>query len=1153
MQATSLQHQASDPTASVWVSANAGSGKTHVLVQRIIRLLLQGIPPNKILALTYTKAAAANMATRVFDTLAQWVGFDDPTLKNTLEALGVHTPTTATLIQARQLFARAVETPGGLKIQTIHAFCERLLHLFPFEANIAAQFKVLDSVQINALIKQAQTNLLTHILHDDKSPLAKALFDVAELRSEATLTDLLNEAWAVIRKMRLSVGAAETPEQLTAALAQALGISPDAQRTEVDADICTQALSSDDLKKLSALFAQGGKIENKTVPKIEQVLSLRQAGKDWLSAYLDIFCKKDGMPYQLSYLVRKATSEAYPDLIALFAQELDRLAICLHRLALIRTLTISRALFYLGFAVGADYDQAKTRTGSLDFEDLIERTLSLLRRSDARWVLFKLDQGIDHLLVDEAQDTSPAQWDILKAITDDFFSGQGSTTLKRTIFAVGDPKQSIYSFQGAAPDSFSQSAHFFERQIKALPTEQGGRFSSVKLQLSFRSSETILRAVDAIFQKDAHHHGLEHPPQAPAHEARRADLPGHVEIWPLIEAQKDEETEEWVPALKDYSTPLPSVLLAQKIAQKIAALCHPSSPERIHELNYAQEVVARPIRPGDILILVRKRSAFFDAVIRALKDHAIPVAGADRLSLLDHIAIQDLIALGQACLCTADDLALACVLKSPLFQLTDDDLLTLAPTRSASLYEALSHHSAYQTIITRLNLFRQWAHLYGPFGFYARVLDQGLGREALLGRLGLETADPLDAFLQAAQDFEYNKTPSLSLFLNNFIEAQTEIKRDMEAGRDEVRVMTVHGAKGLEAPIVFLPDTTSVPDKKLLSPFPTLATANGVIPAWSLNEKSNPPLVNQAMDDMLARQLDEYRRLLYVALTRARERLYIAGFKGAHALKDDCWYGVIRSGLGTLATPEDPDQPEHCIWRYSTQTLRSYDDQEGVTPFVAPTASPAWLRQAARQEGPARAPLTPSHASSAADHTERQRETPWQRKAQQRGTLLHRLLELLPPLAPDLRPTAAANLIKARGQFLTTEEQSTLWQDCARLLSDPACADLFAPHAQAEVRITGTVACGPNHDLIPVTGQIDRLVVLETHILLCDFKTTAYAPTSLAEIDHAHLTQMALYVALLKKLYPARPIKACLLYTASATMLDLPDGVMEQQLLELRL
>ena len=1146
--ATGLQHEASDPKASVWVSANAGSGKTHVLVQRIIRLMLHGVPPDKILALTYTKAAAANMATRVFDTLARWVGFDDAKLQTTLQDYGLPRCDDKTLEQARKLFAHAVETPGGLKIQTIHAFCERLLHLFPFEANVAAQFEVLDTVQINALIADAQNHVLRQALAQQDSPLAHALHRVARLRKENSLTDLLVKGWTVLRKAHIGRSAEETLDIFSHNIAQALGIPPDAREEDVEAQISRHALSTKQLQEAHAVLSRGAANEIKTAGRIQAALTARENGQNERQAYLSIFQKSDEGFYKKVSLISKKTATDRPDLDAMLMGEVERLQTLLDLYARVQSLLRSRALFTLCLAIGDYYNAAKARRGALDFDDLIERTLSLLQRSDARWVLFKLDQGIDHLLVDEAQDTSPIQWEILKALTDDFFSGESSRSARRTIFAVGDPKQSIYSFQGAAPESFSQSAHFFETRIKALPQDQGGVFAPVTLQLSFRSSEIILRAVDAIFSPPAHHQGLEHPAKAPAHEARRADLPGLVEIWPLIEAEKQEDTEEWVPALSADAPLPPSVLLAQKIARTIAGWLAPDSSERVHELDANQRVVARPIRAGDILVLVRKRSAFFEAMIRSLKDQSIPVAGADRLSLIDHIAVMDLIALGQAALRPEDDLALACVLKSPLFNLTDADLLTLAPKRTASLAEALAQNPSYASSQTRFALYKTWAKDYGPFGFYARVLNEALAREALISRLGLEAADAIDAFLNAAQEHEYNKTPSLHHFLHDFIEAQTEIKRDMEAGRDEVRVMTVHGAKGLEAPIVFLPETTSVPDGKLLTEFPPLKSPQGAFAVWSLNKTSNPEAVNAALDSILAHLHDEYRRIFYVALTRARERLYIAGFTshgGSDKIKETSWYAMARTGLAGLATPLDPEQPARSVWRYSDSTPsmpapEAAQERESGAPLHP---APVWLRQAARAEQEPLPPIKPSSALTAADQRPRPLDTPWQRKAQQRGTLFHRLLELLPQIEPALQAQAARRLIAARGAFLSTDEQDALGEDCLRLLHDPRYADLFGPDSQAEVSISGTIALGRENKIWPVTGQIDRLAKTEQAVLVCDYKTSLAPPKTLDEIPAQSLTQLALYQALLRSLYPDRPVKAFVLYTSSATLFELPDHV----------
>jgi ATP-dependent helicase/nuclease subunit A len=696
---TALQRKASDPVASVWVSANAGSGKTHVLAQRVLRLLLDGVPPAKILCLTFTKAAAANMAERVFKALSTWTALDDVGLAKALADIGAPKIDAGTLIFARRLFARTVETPGGLKIHTIHGFCERLLHLFPFEANVPGRFEVLDDLGEAELLVLARREALMQA-ERDRGALGAALKMLATETSEDDFSGLLKEAVKYRELLRHY-----DSERAARDLASALDVSDGASVATIETEMIEGGIGPARWAMFAEFLNSGSKSDIKLAHWLREASRAYVGGNRsvCLAAYFEIFFTDHGAGKIRDKLATDKLVEARPDLIDELRFEQARLA----RLRALRKaaacLEKSVALTTLVAAIFARYEAAKVQRGKLDFDDLIDRTLALFERSDARWVLYKLDSGIDHILVDEAQDTSPAQWRILEHLASEFFAGAGSRSQTRTFFAVGDEKQSIFSFHGAAPDMF----HAMRRSLakKFIDAEQ--TFEHVSLKTSFRSVPAVLEAVDRVFDDKAHQRGLVSADDRwMGHEALKQSLPGLIEIWEPVKGDERPETEDWKLPLDLLDESDPANVLATRIAKKIATLIAPGSGERVYDTKLER---FRPITAGDVLILVRTRNALFDAMIRALKQARVPVAGADRLDLLAHIAVMDLIAAGHAALLPQDDLTLAAVLKSPLIGFDDDDLLRLAPNRKSSLFAALGHSgepkdkAAYGTIV-RLRL-----------------------------------------------------------------------------------------------------------------------------------------------------------------------------------------------------------------------------------------------------------------------------------------------------------------------------------------------------------------------------------------------------------------------------------------------------------------
>jgi ATP-dependent helicase/nuclease subunit A len=1129
------QRRAADPRASAWVSANAGSGKTKVLSDRVLRLLLAGTPPGKILCLTFTKAAAANMAIRVFERLGRWVTLEEEALVAELVALEGCRPDPDTLRLARRLFARAVETPGGLKIDTIHAFCERILHMVPFEANVPARFAVLDDTK-SAELLEAVTGLVLNRAVQDSGCLGRAREIVSAHAAgegfDTLIRQTVREGWLfaeadgpakALRRLRkrLHVPADVTPDSVVRTMLEE-GVQPSEWPTMADALQTSPAVT--DQKQAALLRAAFAAVDV----------------RERLALYREIFFTGQGEPR--ASIVTKKIDAALKERLT---EEQARLLALDDTLKGAQTFERTEALFTLAAEIRRGLDAEKARLGALDFDDLIDKTLELLSRGEAAWVLYKLDRGVDHILVDEAQDTNPEQWEILRHLAEDFTAGAGAAGGRtRTIFAVGDPKQSIYGFQGAEPRRFEESRKHWREAVTAADLP----FEDVPLIVSFRSAKAVLSAVDATFAVPDHYRGLSFDDTATGtvHETVRAQALGLVELWPVERPAEAEEPDAWVLPVDAPERQSPPVVLAKRIARAIRTWTETG------------DEWGRRWRPGDILILAKKRSIAFFAVIRALKDAGVPVAGADRLDIGEHIAVQDLLAAGRAALLPEDDLTLASVLKSPLVGLAEADLLALAAGRGEeSLVAALRRHAtagngAAQAACAALDAWRALARAHGPFGFYATLLGPLGGRRRLVARLGSEAGDAIDAFLGVAQGAEQPEAPSLTAFLARFGAASHEVKRDLDATGDEVRVMTVHGAKGLEAPVVILVDGCQIfgPGSPLL-PVVTDPASLEMIPVWSPGKAYDSALMAESRERHKERQLEEHNRLLYVAMTRAKDRLVIAPYMtSAKETPVQAWCEMIRRGLvqkaGGLVRHTAP-YGEIEVWREGEAGPIKLDPPTDPLPAHA---APAWLHRPVEPEPEPVPPIRPFGALGAADRIHRPGDGPFVREARLTGTLVHALLERLPGLPLERWAATGRAIVAARGPRLDAARQEGIMRQALGVLTHEALSPLFGPVSRAEVPLSGTIRTLAGET--PVSGQMDRLAVLEREVLIADFKTTSRAPDPEAPAPAAYVGQLALYRALVAEIYPRHRVRAFLIWTAGPAIRELAEEELSQALALIR-
>ncbi len=1114
--ATQRQVDAANPRNSTWLSANAGSGKTRVLTDRVARLLLEQVDPQNILCLTYTKAAAAEMQNRLFRRLGDWAMMPDERLRRDLETLGFERAITAEeLARARTLFAQAIETPGGLKIQTIHAFCASVLRRFPLESGVSPQFKEMEDRQAEILRQDVLDDLLD-------GPEAVAVHQLLSCFSGADLSNIVGEC---VSKRGLFDSDLSTDD-----IRSVVGLSTDASAGKLYESILSRDRRSL-LEDLIAVLKTGSKTELKAAEALSEV-AFAPAGNLTNLSKLEtvlLFGSTAKSPFgpKIDSFPTKATREAHPGLIADLNAMMEDVAEARETRLALQAYDRATALMAFGKAFVPAYEIRKSALGLLDFDDLIKKTKALLTdRRVAQWVLFRLDGGIDHVLVDEAQDTSPDQWAVIKQLTQEFTAGEGADPSRaRTIFVVGDKKQSIYSFQGADPDAFDEMRHHFEVGLAAV----GDRLHPGSLLHSFRSSQAILRVVDQTFQRDRAK-GLEPNVQ---HVSFKANMPGRVDLWPVIEADDHKLDVDWTAPVDTISPEHHFVQLANQIAADIKRMIATETlPVEIDDSGAYQR---RRVTEGDILILVQRRSELFTEIIRACKAAGLEVAGADRLRVGAELAVKDLTALLSFLALPEDDLSLAATLKSPLFGWSEQDLFTLAHHRPEKgyLWAALRDHDGHVKTKAILDDLRQAADFLRPYDLIARILIRHDGRKRLIARLGDEVEDGIDALLTQALAYESTGVPSLTGFLAWMAADDLEIKRQMDSQGDKIRVMTVHGAKGLEAPIVILPETAKRPNLVRQD-----ILAIGDVPVWKPKADATPSQIGAALDAIRSKQNEERMRLLYVAMTRAEKWLIVAA-AGDVGEGDDSWYTIVADGLrhaGDVAVSigdRTIRRVEHGEWHDGeivTQLDVSADDLPPIALNPVPIVLPSKPLSPSDLGGPKALPGEEGEANKDV--------------ALARGTALHRLLEHLPSVAIADRPKFAERLL---ANFPSEDSFADVIPQVLNLLSAPHLSHLFVPEALTEVDITANL---PVLSHQRIHGAIDRLLVDDATVLAVDYKSNRSVPMTADSVPIGLLRQMGAYRAALVQIFPDHTISTAILWTETATLMPLPTDLTTAALAE---
>lgn len=1164
LEATTLQDKASNPTNNVWVGASAGTGKTKVLTDRVLRLLLprdgyaDGIHPDKILCITFTKAGAAEMVARVTKILSQWAVCDRHDLETELETLLGHPASLNQIDRARQLFASVIDLPGGLKITTIHAFCQSVLGRFPLEAGLSPQFELIEESESRALIQQARNNLITDIRDNhNRTELHNAFENLSTWKNGEQINKLIQSA---INQQARLVGLRHrhgSVDGIYRTLCAFLNISPDLTREGILRLFFTDPhYPSGAISTLADALAHGATKNQEKAAYLSYFISLplEEKIKNY-ETYRDQFLTQKGGYFADSHVTNGA--KAYnPDAPHIFTNEATRLFNCHDRLQSVALAQSTLAYLTVAYDMIDRYTALKTRRNVLDYNDLILRTRDLLYghtpsgRMMTDWVLYKIDGGIDHILVDEAQDTNPAQWDIILKIIEEFFDGESARNdadTHRSVFIVGDEKQSIFRFQGAQPDIFDEVKNTIEQRI----THGNQPWEQVPMGTSFRSVPAILDIVDAIFQNENNRRSVvQDPATTVQHTAYRQGQSGRVELWPPYKSPPPRTRSPWelpVTIKQPYNA---RAALASRIALQI------------NEWITNRDILpakGRAIQPGDIMILVKSRNNFVDYVIRALKSFGIPVSGIDRMVITNQIVVQDILAVLSFAMLPSDDLTLATILKSPFIGLDDSDIEPIAHHRSGSLWAAVKE-SAPRHIVDYLSGLIADIPSLDIFGAINRLLvtptpDSGkTGWQAIIGRLGHDAVDPVEELLSMARIFD-TKNPETGVqgFLHHMQSDKRELKREMESGGDMVRIMTVHASKGLQSPIVILPDAAAMPKSGGNSDDGFLWSDTG-LPLWIRNADDGNESYNKIKADLRAKDMDEYQRLLYVALTRAEDRLIVCATQKNKELPDNCWYATIKNSMSGMGSPYitraswtfDSDymtDTDPVMVVYETPQSAQPPEVDESKPFDKTARSlPQWALQ------PAPVPQYPSKTlmPSRMEDDDVPVRSPLVANNDayrfRRGLLTHALLQYLPDVKTENRAAAADTYLQRQAPDIPAPVRQSIRNESLAILTNPDFSMFFGENSMAEVPVTGTVIHEKTGKKDIISGQIDRMLVTDKDIWIIDYKSNRPPPRDIADVPAQYKNQLAAYKQLMGQIYPKHIIHCALLWTDGPFMMKI-DGM----------
>jgi ATP-dependent helicase/nuclease subunit A len=1115
------QEKAASPQDDIWLTASAGTGKTQVLTARVMRLLLSGAPPESILCLTFTKAAAAEMAERLHKKLAQWVRASDNDIKHDLFALGAPHFNQEILARARTLFARVLSAKGsGLSILTLHSFCESLLAAFPVEAGISPHFTVMSEADEHSLFAEV---LHQAVVQDDifKQNLSASAFNIGEQKTRNLLAHSAQHEASFE-----ALGEGFYPK-----LRLALGMSLEPSRAALEARCHNEEIEKIVRNMIGALTRQKNKTNENQAGRAQHWLSKTENRLEGLEEFMLLWLTQKDTPRSITnkFLAAEPAYESWVAQLDSYFRPIRDQLYCeryfdIHTPALL----VARKFAQL-------YGEAKRAHGYLNFDDLIYYAKALLKSEDiGAWIRYKMDKAIDHILVDEAQDTNDAQWAIINALSDSFYDEENKVGAHstRSMFAVGDEKQAIFSFQGTNPQAMQKAQHHYARKNAAI----GRTLSPLQMNESWRSTPMILNFVDKVLAEIGFENlGLVFAPQL--HETQTERF-GHVELMPLIKQDEDEEAaggDDDAEGGSEDSVSSAELKLATAIAKKIKAMIVEKQP--IYDLAARK---SRPMEQGDVMIVLRQRGQLARLIIARLHEENLAVAGIDRLPLRTPLVINDAIAALKFALQPFDDLNLACLLVSPLIGWSQEELQAAIINRPLTKYGKPKHIWQHlrdtqqdNAAVTLLYTLLRMADTLDPGAFFETLLSGKLqGRAKALERLGEEARDSLNALVSAAQDYSQRESGGLQGFLGWYEKNETIVKRESSTARGTIRVLTVHGAKGLQAPVVILADASRKP-REVQPDILEIDMGEGVkLPITHPNKEFRLGELGARAAAQEAKDVQEYYRLLYVALTRAETRLLIWGFQKTKQLDDACWYRVCERAFMALGAPEESAAPR-VLQSGILETLEERKEArgQGRLAIPPPDETQAWVRIYAPQEKRPARPLQPSRLME--DSAGSAPLNPAQQAAVRRGKILHMLLEKMPGLNAAHRKEAAQHWLRVSFGLVDAAEAGRYIDAVTKVLENADFAHIFSNAALVEAPLAGVV------NGVVISGTVDRVLITENDIFIVDYKTTRRPPRDAQHISIAHQRQMAAYVAVLKNIFPQHEVQPALLYTEIPALMPL--------------
>jgi ATP-dependent helicase/nuclease subunit A len=1060
---TVLQSQASDPAYSVFVSASAGTGKTKILCDRFIRLLLSGCLPENILCLTFTNAAATEMRERIKLQLKMWAQQTELSrIKQDLLDLTGEEADADTIKNVSGLYSKFKASMDNIKINTIHAFCLAILKQFSFLDREFTVTDIIDEAKKAELLEATCYEVFDH----PNDATSDAIDVLTEFYDFKKIIELIEEL-VISNKIKFENYITKFTDvaELKASIYELHQADINNKATRL-----TEAFLLQSKPRIESVCIKLQQINESLGVRLLYALSTKD-----IDLFRDALLNEEGV--LKSRILKKEIKEKFPEIFSVLENEATKL---IEFLATYRKQICAEynfALSVLAKYVYQQYENHKATIGLIEYDDLLKDSIKLLKNSQySNWVMYNLDYKIDHILVDESQDLSPLQWELIQIIADEFFVGDGIKEYTRTIFIVGDYKQSIYSFQGAEPLIFNKIKHYFAKRV----TESGNKWREIEMNTSFRTTAYVLQLVDNIFNQQVFNQAVIPSAGKIEHKPWREGN-GFAENWELSEKDNSGvKVKGWqLPKLEPKMNE-PKYKVADLIASNIAQW-----------VNSGRILCGRDraVVPSDIMILVRKRSEFTKLLSAQLKKHSIPIIDQDYYTLSDEIIFQDLVALGNFLLFPYDDLNLACLLKSPIIGLTEDELFMLAHNRTGRLLDELKKLPEVHKYLTELPPRLNHQTLYQ---FYHGVLEIDKKSSHFIERFGAKALEVIDNFYSLVNKYQQSNLSSLYGFVRWLQRPEVKVQSHTFSGDSAVRILTVHGAKGLQAPIVILADAASseqTPHEQIFWYDKRNSSQNINADYWmffSTYKDYEDDFTKEVKELNMQKIYDESLRLLYVALTRAEDELYVAGWKNNKAAKS--WYNIVKDNLPDLERPAD-------------KVVADYKRRKQIEERELPE-----FLKSDYQSGT-------NHRLQAVTQGDKE-----QTKEMLEGQIIHELLQRLPRLSIKQQQSYLLMIKQKYQKNFSLEEIDGLVQEVKKNIEE--FAFIFTKEALPEVPIMGKIN-GKN-----ISARVDCLIVGADEVKIIDFKSDK----NIAQNKDKYYLQLNTYKELVGKIYPDKVISCYLLW-----------------------